>query len=52
MLIRTLDRNEPHRRPLDRFADRLGVGHVVLLALDVSVEVEVPVFNAEVTENP
>jgi hypothetical protein len=35
LLIGALDRHEPHRRTLYRFADRLGIGHVVLLALDV-----------------
>jgi hypothetical protein len=27
-------RHEAHARPLRRFADRLGIGHVVLLPLD------------------
>ena len=33
LLILALDRNEPHVRPLHGFADRLGVGRVVLAAL-------------------
>ena len=35
----TLDRHEPHGRPLHRLADRLGVGGVVLLAPDVGLHV-------------
>jgi hypothetical protein len=30
-----LDRHEPHRRPANGLADRLGVGSIVLVALDV-----------------
>jgi hypothetical protein len=31
--LRALRAHEPHGRPLRRLADRLGIGHVVLLAL-------------------
>jgi hypothetical protein len=39
LLLLGLDRHEPQARPLHRLADRLGVGPVVLLALDVGLDV-------------
>jgi hypothetical protein len=38
LALRRLDRNEAHARPLNRFADRLRVRHVVLLALHVRLD--------------
>jgi hypothetical protein len=35
LLLDILDGDEPHRRPSDRFADRFGLGNIVLVALDV-----------------
>jgi hypothetical protein len=35
LLVGALDRHELHGGPLHRFTDRLGIRHVVLLALDV-----------------
>src|SRR5512144_1162686 len=37
-LIGALERHEPHRWTPDRCADRLGIGHVVLLARDVGLD--------------
>ena len=37
LLLGRLDRDEPHGRAPDRFADRLGVGGIVLVALDVGL---------------
>ena len=38
LLLLGLDRNKAHARPLDRFADRLGVGPVVLVAFDIRLD--------------
>ena len=35
LLLDRLDRNKAHRRPGDRLGDRLGIGGIVLVALDV-----------------
>ena len=37
LLLRRLHRNEPHRRPAHRLAERFGVGRIVLAALDVGL---------------
>lgn len=39
LLLAALHRHEAHGRPLSRLADRLGVGRVVLLALDEGLHV-------------
>src|SRR6516164_6317717 len=39
LLLDRLDRNEPHIRPRDRFADRLRVGRVILLSFDIGLHV-------------
>lgn len=39
LLLGRLHRYEPHGRPSDRLADRLRVGHVVLLALHVGLHI-------------
>jgi hypothetical protein len=39
LLLRHLGRDEPHVWPSDRFADRLGVSCIVLMALDVGLHV-------------
>jgi len=39
LLLPALDRHEAHRRAGDRLADRLGVGGVVLVPLDVRLRV-------------
>src|ERR1044071_2347442 len=38
LLVGSLDRHEAHGRPLHRFADSLGIGRVVLLALNVRLD--------------
>jgi hypothetical protein len=35
LLLRHLDRHKAHRRPLDRLANRFGIGGILLIALDV-----------------
>ena len=37
LLLTALDLDEPHRRPGDRFTDRLGIGSIVLLALYIGL---------------
>ena len=37
--LRAFDRHEPHGRPGHRFADRLGIRHVVLLAFDIGLHI-------------
>src|ERR1022692_4543376 len=39
LLLDRLDRDEPHGWAPDRFADRLGVGGIVLVALDVGLHI-------------
>ena len=39
LLLRGLGLNEPHVSPGDGFADRFGIGSVVLLPLDVGLNV-------------
>ena len=39
LLLLALDRHEPHRRPLRRLADRLGIGRIVLLPLHERLDV-------------
>ena len=39
LALGALDRHEPHGRPGDRFADRLGVGGVVLLTPNIGLHV-------------
>jgi hypothetical protein len=39
LLLDRLDRNEAHIRPPDCFADRLRVGRVILLSLDIGLHV-------------
>src|SRR5450759_113347 len=39
LLLRRLGRNEPHVGSSDRFANRLGVSHVVLLPFDIGLHV-------------
>ena len=39
LLVRRLRANEPHRRPGHRFADRLGIGRIVLAALHIGLHV-------------
>src|ERR1019366_6764482 len=39
LLLDRLDHNEPHGWAPDRFADRLGVGGIVLVALDVGLHI-------------
>src|ERR1035437_6583685 len=39
LLLDRLDRDEPHSWAPDRFADRLGVGGIVLVALDVGLHI-------------
>ena len=35
LLFWRLDRDEPHRRPAHRLAQRFGVGRIILTALDI-----------------
>jgi hypothetical protein len=39
LLIGAFDRDEAHRRPCYRFADCLGIGGIVLAALDIGLDV-------------
>ena len=39
LLLRRLHRDEPHRRPQHRFANRLGIRRIILVALNVSLDV-------------
>ena len=39
LLLLALDRDKPHARSLHRFADRFGIGPVILLALDVGFDI-------------
>jgi hypothetical protein len=39
LLLLAFDRHEAHARPLGRLADRLGIGHVVLLPLHIRLDV-------------
>jgi hypothetical protein len=39
LLLDRLDRNEPHVRSRDRLADRLRVGRIILLSLDIRLYV-------------
>src|SRR3954464_2161701 len=39
LLVRTLEGNKAHSGPLSGLADRFGIGHVVLLALDERLDV-------------
>src|SRR5271156_2227505 len=39
LLLRRLGRDEPHVRPGDRLADRLGVSAIVLMPLDVGLHI-------------
>src|SRR5689334_13044369 len=39
LLLDRLDRHEPHVGPRDRFANRLRVGRVILLSLDIRLHV-------------
>ena len=38
LLIHRLDRNKTHRRPLDGFADRLGIRCIILLTLHIGFD--------------
>jgi len=39
LLFWALQANKAHRRPLNRLADRFGIGRIVLAALDVSLHI-------------
>ena len=39
LLLRRFGRHEAHAGPLHRFTDRLGIGRIVLLALDVGLHI-------------
>jgi hypothetical protein len=38
LLLNILDRHESHMRSINRLADRLGIGCVVLVGLDVGLD--------------
>ena len=55
LLLYGLDRDEPHGRAPHRLADRLGIGGIVLVALDVSLHIfgrHQPDFVAELPQLP